>query len=102
MIIQSGGSHHIETEKLSKLNDFYGASMTDLNFYQAHDAQMLYQLTSFLGEYQGNFEEMLTKNDPHILRKLYNLAFARSLSMQYEYNEKKKVRQKALDILAVL
>ena len=99
MIMQSGNSHKMETDKLARLNNLFGASMTDLNFFQSADLNNMRLAMTFFMKHHMRIQELLTQGRTDLATELTNLAFSRMITMRAEREEKKKFRTKVMEIV---
>ncbi|HYG01662.1 MAG TPA: DUF6090 family protein [Chryseosolibacter sp.] len=100
MIVESGNSHALKTENLAQLTNLFGATMTDLKFYQDIDYDNLNRGRSFFEKYYPNVSEHFRQANSSISTELLHAVMCRLISMELEREQKKKVKQKILQVLA--
>lgn len=101
MIVQSGESHFIETEKLALLNNLFGATMTDLSFFEIHDRHLAESIHAFMSKYHTRVGPLLSQKDMEFSIEFLNLLQARIFTMVAELQQKKKMKMKMVEVITI-
>lgn len=99
LITQSGESHVIETTHLAQLTDMFGATMTDLNFYQNADYSSYDRAVNFFMKHFPYISERIRKPGSELPHELMHIATSRQITMTAEREQKKKLRKKMIEVL---
>jgi hypothetical protein len=99
LIVQSGNSHTIESVRLAQLTDLFGATMTDLNFYQNADWDTYGRSMAFFVKHHPHVGERIRLPQSEISRELINVVMGRLATLGAEREQKKKLRRKIIDVL---
>ena len=99
MIVESGNSHTLETEKLAQLTNLFGATMTDLKFYQDADYDNVKRGIDFFQKHYPHISDRIRQANSSISTELTHAVMSRLISMELEFQQKKKVKKKILDVL---
>jgi hypothetical protein len=99
LITQSGESHSMETARLAQLTDMFGATMTDLNFYQNADYSNYDRAVNFFMKHFPFISERMRKPGSELPHELMHIATSRQTTMTAEREQKKKLRKKMIDVI---